>query len=786
MSSVGYAHEAAAENKPGWVDPMMQRLGAVMFSIGRGATHARELRQVAGGFDTLAETVLAMTHVEKDGPFVCGPLRDGRRNAESVLPVSFVALDLDAIGDAHEFAAIIEAAERWQGFGYTTSSHCPEAGVFKIRLFFALDRAATPVEYPRLCRAVAAGLAKSAGVPVIHDKKCEHADQPLYTARQGATTWRFEGSPIRVDAALQAAPAESVKASPLDDLKTSDPVLIALRDAGRVIRDMGAGKFAIRCPFEDEHSTEHHEGDSSTVYMLPFTNGHQHGNFACQHEHCANRQQSDYRRALGLANAHAGLTTGERGERGENPDQPTVSDSPRAGEQGRILGEKAQKALIEVAGDVMGAIRPAVDPYPVEALGEVMGEACRAIAEKGQVDPAMAGQSLLAAASLLTQSRADVRTLAGVKPLSLYLLTIALSADGKSAADSVATRPIEQYQRDRTRSHKEQVETLLAQPRKKGDPPVAVPPDPYLLMRDPTIEGVRRDFANGQPSQGAFTAEGGAVLAGYGMTTDNRIKTGAGFNALWDNGELSVSRALSGRLQLYDRRLSIHWLVQPDAARTALHDPVLSNIGFWPRFLVAWPEPLPPRRADPFRPDRDAAIGRYWARCTELLVPLGEDCSGLPVIEFDDDAYALAGRFFERMEVEAKTDGGALTTVRAFALRATEHLFRVAGVLAVFDGRNVVDAGHAARAAKLVGYSLEAWRSIFGDRDQAQAEANALRLYAWVLKQRGAQATETAMLRIGPKPLRSKDLRDTALAMLEQHGLAYRDKDVWIALRGEA
>src|SRR5690606_11254 len=130
--------------------------------------------------------------------------------------------------------------------------------------------------------------------------------------------------------------------------------------------------------------------------------------------------------------------------------------------------EKAQKELLEAAGEFLGAARPAVQPYPVEALGTVMGEACQAIAEKGQVDPAMAGQSLLAAASLLTQSRADVRTLAGVKPLSLYLLTIALSADGKSAADSVATRPIEQYQRERTRAHKEQVEMLLAQPRKKG------------------------------------------------------------------------------------------------------------------------------------------------------------------------------------------------------------------------------------------------------------------------------------------------------------------------------
>lgn len=758
----------------------------VAFSLGRDKHAASDLQQVVGDFDTLAKTVLGTTdHVAKDGPYICGPLHGGRRNAESALPVAFVALDLDVIPDDVAMLRIVEAADRWDGVGYTTHSHHPEVGVFKLRLIFALDRAVNRHEYRRVCAAIAAGLQKSAGAPVEIDASCSKPEQPLYTARRGAQTWRFDGSPVRVDQALLSVPDVPAKSSPLEDLKTADPVLIVLRDKGMVLRDMGGGKFAIRCPFEAEHSREHTADDSSTAYLLPHTNGYQRGHFACAHAHCADRKQADFHQALGL-NADAGPNRGETGERGEEPRQSTVSGSPRAGEEGRILGENAQKALIEAAGEVLGAVRPEVPSYPVQALGEVMGEACAAIADKGQVDPAMAGQSLLAAAALLTQSRADVRTFAGIKPLSLHLLTIALSADGKSAADAVATRPIEQYQRERTREHKELVETLLAAPRKKGDPPPTVPPDPYLLMRDPTIEGVRRDFANGQPSQGAFTAEGGAVLAGYGMTTDNRIKTGAGFNSLWDNGELSVSRALSGRLQLYDRRLSIHWLVQPDAARTALHDPVLSNIGFWPRFLAAWPEPLPPRRADPFRPERDARIGRYWARCTELIGPLGEDCSGLPVIEFDDEAHQLAGRFFERMEVEAKTGGGSLTAVRAFALRATEHLFRVAGVLAVFDRRDVVDAEHAGRAAMLIGYSLATWRSIFGDRDQAQAEDNALRLYAWLLKQRGAQASETAMLRIGPKPLRSRDLRDAALATLEQQGLTRREKDVWIALRRES
>lgn len=291
------------------------------------------------------------------------------------------------------------------------------------------------------------------------------------------------------------------------------------------------------------------------------------------------------------------LRLGETGNGGEASLLARIASSPRAIDVGLIVGESEQSTLLNRASAQLRAVRPDVPVYPVEALGEILGDACGSLAIQGQVDPAMAGQSLLAAAALLCQSRADVRTLAGVKPLSMYLLTIGLSADGKSTADGVAVAPIEQYQRERTRVHKESSEVAFTLRGKKGET-VTLPADPYLLMRDPTIEGVRHAFANGQPSQGAFTSEAGAVLAGYGMSADNRIKTAAGFNGLWDNGELSASRAMSGRLQLYDRRLAIHWLVQPDAARTALNDVTLSNIGFWPRFIVAWPDPLPPRRAE--------------------------------------------------------------------------------------------------------------------------------------------------------------------------------------------
>jgi hypothetical protein len=422
--------------------------------------------------------------------------------------------------------------------------------------------------------------------------------------------------------------------------------------------------------------------------------------------------------------------------------------------------------------------------YPAQALGECLAPAAAAIAEEGQLSLAMVGQSLLGAAALLAQGRNNVRTLAGIKPLSLFLLTIGESGDGKSTADGAALTPVRGWQREKAKVYEADLARHDAEQAatKRGDPPPAPPLAPWALMRDATVEGIRAGFQHGRSSQGVFTAEAGAMLAGYGMSKDNRQKTCATFNELWDDGEISVSRSMAGRIQLYGKRLSAHWLVQPDAAREALSDPLLSSMGFWPRFLLAWPEPAPARLARPFDPHKSPTIARAWARFTELLRdPVPDDCTNLPAIAFTDEALAaILHPAFERFEREAKTDGGAFAHIRPFALRATEQVCRVAGVLAVVDGAQSVDVDAARRALALAAYSIETWRTLAGDRESSEVKQWALCLFNWIADH-GGSATESAMLRLGPKrfSLRSASRRDAALAVLELHGLVQRRGATW-------
>ncbi|MBN2887205.1 MAG: DUF3987 domain-containing protein [Chromatiaceae bacterium] len=482
---------------------------------------------------------------------------------------------------------------------------------------------------------------------------------------------------------------------------------------------------------------------------------------------------------------------GERGEKGETP--ATARDERGAnpgrigakkGESGANLSDDEKRAALARAARVLTADASPAAVYPIDALGP-LADATRALADGVQIREAMAGQSLLAVVAMLAQSVANVRTIEAVKPLSLYCLTIGESGDGKSSGDAIAQAAVQARQRIEARSYLDQVREAqaTAKGRVKGDPPPEeLPPEPYRIARDGTVEGIRRSFAQGVPSQGVFSSEAAAMLAGYGMNPDNRAKTAATFNALWDDGELSVSRGTTGRLQLYDRRLSIHWLLQPEAAHEVMSDPLLSGIGFWPRFMIAWPEPSAPRVARPWRADQCPQIGDFWRACNRLLDrPLGDDCADLPALELSDEAMRLACAFFERMEQAAKGRPAPLREVKPYAVRSTEQALRVAGVLSVYAGSGEVDAEAMRNGIALAAYSLETWRGVFGDRDVRTARQLALTLYRWLLDQPEACASLTAISRIGPKATRSKDKRDTALAVLEHAGLAENMGYTWSA-----
>jgi hypothetical protein len=412
------------------------------------------------------------------------------------------------------------------------------------------------------------------------------------------------------------------------------------------------------------------------------------------------------------------------------------------------------------------ALMPEQDPgvaYPIHALGPLAGVAER-IAQGVQCDPALAGQSVLAAVALLAQGIANVRTLDGaVKPLSLYALTVAMSGDGKDSADRIALRPIHEWQREAAQAYEHALSRQEGGD--KGEPVT----EPFRIAADVTIEGLRRSFQKGMPSQGIFSTEAGTLLAGHAMNPENRVKSAAALCGLWDRGHLSVSRAGTGRLERFGLRLSMHLLVQPAAVIETLTDDGLAAIGFWPRFLLAWPAPLPPRKHRPFRPEQDPVIAGHWERMTELLRhPIMADLDSLPALEVSEGAQSRLAEFFEKAEHESRL--GEWQAIRPFGLRAAELAARIAGVLTIYAGGSEIDEAAIENAITLARYSLANWRSTLEDGRADPIARHAFTLYRWLLEH-GEAVKRGDILRLWPAALRSKSRRDEAIARLEAAGL---------------
>jgi len=312
----------------------------------------------------------------------------------------------------------------------------------------------------------------------------------------------------------------------------------------------------------------------------------------------------------------------------------------------RQIIDMAEDAKPEPPRPLMRELPPA-DPFPVDALSDVLGAAARAIHDRVQAPLAICAQSALAAAALAGQGHADIMLPIGPgqsRPLSLYLVSIAASGERKSACDAEAMWPIrrreaalrEQYDGDSLRYANDHAAygraRQAAEKAGKGDrvairasldalgaPPVP-PLVPMLTCAEPTYEGMCRLLAAGQPSIGIFAAEGGQFVGGHGMSDEARLRTAAGLSAAWDGEPIRRVRASDGITISPSRRVSMHLMAQPTVADIWLRDPLLIDQGLLSRTLITAPDSaMGGRLSHDEAPETAPAMARYGARVLSIL-----------------------------------------------------------------------------------------------------------------------------------------------------------------------
>jgi Protein of unknown function (DUF3987) len=501
---------------------------------------------------------------------------------------------------------------------------------------------------------------------------------------------------------------------------------------------------------------------------------------------------------------------------------------PDGAERGRRIVDEAVEVKPEPPRPLMRELPPA-DPFPVDALGDVLGAGAHAIHDRVQAPVATCGQSVLAAATLATQAHADIALPIGqTKPLSENFVTVAATGERKSACDHEATWPIRKREAALRDAHDMELPSYLnekvawdkareaAVKRGRGDRTAIkaaldalgsaplLPLVPMLTCPEPTFEGLCKLFAMGQPSLGIFAAEGGQFIGGHGMRDEAKLRTAAGLSDVWDGVPIRRVRSLDGATALSGRRLSIHLMAQPAVADILFRDRLLMDQGLLSRLLVTAPDSAGGSRLwrEP-RPESDVALKRYGARLLDILdapSPLKAGTANelepgrLPL---SSAARRLWIRFADHVEREIAS-GGALEPIRGLANKLAEHSARLAGVLTLVRDLYAADIGAEEMGAGIAlaeHYAAEALRVFGAARINADLRL-AQRLLDWLLGTWGeANISLPDIYQRSLNAVADKATAAKLVGILEDHGWVLRipqgavvggqhRRDAWRIIRG--
>lgn len=371
---------------------------------------------------------------------------------------------------------------------------------------------------------------------------------------------------------------------------------------------------------------------------------------------------------------------------------------------------------------------PQPTPFPIKALGEVLGQVALKCNEVIQAPLAICGNSILAAATLAVQGHANCLIDGRRFPLSEFFVTIGESGERKSEVDKNALWPHRKHQTNLCRQYDlayadykradeayERTKADALNEKKKGGASSGInksfaekklsldelsaeqpqkPLGPLLLCEEPTYEGLVKMLAAGQPSVGLFSDEGGRFIGGHGMNVDNLLKTAAGLSGVWDGKPISRVRSSDGAAEYPGRRVSFHLMMQPEISQEMLSNSVLMAQGFLSRCLVTWPQSTTgTRQYRAIDLSQSAEMKCYSARMLEILetpAPVTEGTRNELAprdLSLDLQAKLVWVAFHDHIESQIG-DGGDLAPIKGLANKAPEHAARLAGVLALVENIN--------------------------------------------------------------------------------------------------
>lgn len=353
-------------------------------------------------------------------------------------------------------------------------------------------------------------------------------------------------------------------------------------------------------------------------------------------------------------------------------------------------------------------------PFPVEALGRVLGAAVWQHHMNTRVSTDMIATFALGCAGGLTHDLTDLRR-PNLAPssTSLYVTVIAGTGEGKDTAIGPFMKPFTIVQSDAEQESKELVSTRyadmlewklvrkalekeLAQALSSESPTseikkrivshqrgaLAMPAIPSILYEDSSPSGAKRGLCKWRS----------AVLAD--IDADNffnrHMATDFAFiNKGWQGSAMVIDRAREPRMSVPDPRLGLVLGVQPVPFMRFLRRRGVEahDSGFTARFLTGLPPSTAGERMLTGFAQPTDLVDAYVARGIDLLEEsIAATRAKRPrrVVAFTSDAASEFVRLYNHIQHLMRW-GNSLFNIRGFASKAAENIARVAAVLHVVD-----------------------------------------------------------------------------------------------------
>lgn len=437
--------------------------------------------------------------------------------------------------------------------------------------------------------------------------------------------------------------------------------------------------------------------------------------------------------------------------------------------------------------------------YPVEAFPLKAREVINELADNVQAPLDIVALSVLSAMSAVSQARVKVSLPIGgqPKPVSLFILAVAVSGDRKTTVDNLVFRSLREYDNllqeqyelamkryrceHRVWSAKERY--LIRQVNRDDDENESLrtaleahyeiePNEPRLqrqVRQNASERAVIDALAGSGESFTLISDEGGVVLR------SPLFRNSAFLNKIWDGGPVILDRAHGVSLAAKDTRVTASIMVQPQVLQDFVrdHGETLRGSGFFARFLMSRPQSRQGSRIVLNADFSWPALDKFHEIIASFLAQKDPNDR---VLEFDEDAKRLWIDFVNQTEMEIRP-GGCLSEINDFASKVGEIVARVAAIFHYFGNQEgCISSDTVKRAIDVVCYHVDEFRKAFDPTAQVpQALLDARKIHDYLHRHCWNNqfyiVDRNYILRNGP--VRGKDRFDTALAILCTQGVVF-------------